>query len=426
MYRILLLILLIFCTSFSESKAQEGFGAMNRLSEKLARQRWQTLRQINAMGGVSLIGPQWRGVMSLNMEYASYPFAVRLYGSIRQGPLGQYAPDWDEAYDVLRLIQFARVQTEDVYVRIGPIEDMRLGIGHVVNHYRSSTSWDTRTIGVEAAWSRGIIEFSGFSADLFLNNLIGARIGVDLPYSSKLGINYSNHLPTDLVAWSVDLNREIFETARVAFAPYISYAWYSRYGDGLAFGADVRSTDFIDLLSFRLRVGAFYSSRNFIPGYVGTLFNVSNPHNRIIRDGADLQNIKASDFSGILLQESRGVNDLLTEFELQIRDTFWFAYSWRRHFGTQPLSELYFRLFIRAGTYFNLEVGIDRLGEKKITDVFTSFSEQSRLLFATILHIKKSFFLRTGAQYTFEPLESEEHYLVQRRFEPTLGIRLNY
>jgi len=426
MFRILLFVLLVFWISFSESKAQDGFGAMNQLSEKLVRQRWETLRQVDVMGGVSLIGAKWRGIASIHTEFARYPFAIQLLGSFRQGPLGQYAPDWNESYDVLRIVQFARIQTENIYARIGPIEDLRLGIGHVVNHYRSSTSWDARTIGIETSWGTGIIELSGFTADLLFNNLIGGRANLDLPNSSNLGINYSNHLPTDLVAWSVDFNSEIFETARVAFAPYISYAWYPAYGDGLAFGADVRSTDFIDLLSFRLRVGAFYSSRHFIPGYIGTLFSVSNPRNRIIRDEADLQNIRASDFSGLLLRESRGVNDLLTEFELQIRDTFWLSYSWRRHFGAQPLSELYFRLFIRAGSYFNLEMGIDRLGERRFSDVFTSFSEQSTLRFATIIRVKKSFFIRTGAQYTFEPIESSPYYLVQRRFEPTLGIRINY
>ena len=398
---------------------------MNQLSEKLVQRRWQVHKQVNAMAGVSLIGAQWRGLASLNFELAKHPFAVQLAGNLRQGPLGRYAPDWNETYDVLRLIRFARVQTQNMYARIGPIEDMRLGIGHVVNHYRSSVSWDTRTIGSEVAWSGNRFHLSAFTADILFNNLIGARGSVNLPYSSKLGVNYANHIPTDLVAWSIDLQSEVFETGRIAFAPYVSYAWYTQHGDGLAFGADVQSSGFLDVLSFRLRVGAFYSSRHFIPGYIGTLFSVNNPQNRIIRRGAVLGNIMPEDYAGLLLREARGINDLITEFDLQILERFRIAYSWRRHFGSQPLSEFHFRLFMRQGAYFNLQVGVDRLGEHRFTDIFSSFSEQSALILVNILRIRQSVFLRTEARYTFEPIESGTHYLVQRRFEPTLGIRIH-
>lgn len=426
MYRFLFFGLFILQANLLECRGQNRFGEMNRLSEKLIHQKWQTHLKFSAAGGVSLIGSQWRALAWLNLEAARYPFGVRMSGNIRQGPLGRYTPDWDEAYDVLRLIQFVRIQTDHLYARIGSIRDMRHGIGHIVNHYNSSTSWDSRTIGVELAWAGKILKLNGFSSDLLLNNLVGARASLDLPSVGILGVNYANHTPTNLEAWSLDLQHPLFETGRIVFAPYISYAWYTEHGDGLAFGADISSSDFLDLLSFKLRVGAFYSSRHFIPGYIGTLFSVSNPQNRIVRSDADLNNIVPEDYSGIVLRQARGVNDLLTEFQLQIRESFWIAYSWRRHFGAQPLSELYFRLFMRGGAYFNLEVGIDRLGERKFLDVFSPFSEQSALTFATDVNIRKSIFLRVEARYTFEPVESSLHYLVQRRFEPTLGLRTTF
>ncbi len=426
MFRFLILSLFFPGIGFTESAAQSGFGSMNRLSEMLIKQRWQTHRQISGMAGFSLIGAQWRGVALLNLEIASYPFGVKLRGDMRQGPLGRYNPDWDEAYDLLRLIQFARVQTDHLYVRVGPIQDLRLGIGHVVNHYRSSTSWDARTVGLELAWTRGAFHFSGFTADVLLDNLVGGRVSLDLPYTSRLGANYVNHSPTELTAWSIDFESELFETARIAFAPYASYAWYTKFGDGLAFGADVRGTDFLDIMNFRLRVGAFYSSRHFIPGYIGSLFSVSNHRNRIVRGDSDLDRIEPKDFTGLTLREASGVNDLLTEFELQIGQSFWIASSWRRHFGSQPLSEFYFRLFMRSGAFDHLEIGVDRLGERILTDIFTDFSEQSALLFATVIRVQSSIFLQAEARYTFEPVGSGLHYLVQRRFEPTLGIQINF
>ncbi len=425
MSRTFLVLIFLCLTIHLECTAQYGFGSENRLSEQLVRQRWQSHQQINSTAGLSLIGAQWRGFTNVNFGFFRYPFTAQFNGTLRYGPLGGYVPDWNQAYDLLRVIQFARIQTDHLYVRVGPIEDLRLGIGHIVNHYRSSTSWDERKVGAEISWGMERFTLQGFTADLFFNNLLGFRASADFILDLKIGINYSNHLPTDLIAWSIDIEREVFETARIVFAPYASYARYSRYGEGLGFGADVRSSGFLDLLSFRLRVGAFYNSQGFIPGYIGTLFSVNNPRNRIIRSTSDLENLSPKSFAGVPLEIARGVNDLLTEFELQVQNTFWLAYSWRRHFGGQPLSELYFRLFVRGGEFFTLEVGIDRLGERGFTDIFTPFSEQSALFFATVLRVRQSIFLRTEARYTFEPVDTVPDYLVQRRFEPSLGVRFN-
>jgi len=425
MYRIFLMIISLCCTVCIECTAQSGFGFENHLSEQHVKQNWQSRQHINTTTGLSLIGAQRRGFTTVNLNFYRYPFAARLQGTLRYGPHEAYAPDWDQTYDLIRVIQFARIHTDRFYARIGPIQDIRLGIGHIVNHYRSSTSWDERRIGAEVSWSMKRFTIQTFTSDVLLNNLIGARAAIHLMRDISLGVNYSIHLPTELTAWSIDIEHEVFEKASIVFAPYVSYARYHSHGEGLGFGADVRSSKLLDLLSFRLRVGAFYNSQGFIPGYIGTLFSVSNPTNRIISNPSGLENVASENFSGLLLKEARGVNDLLTEFEIQILDRFWLAYSWRRHFGGQPLSELYFRLFVKRGDYSILEVGIDRLGERVFTDIFSPFSEQSALLFATVFRIRQSIFLRTEARYTFEPIDTVPNYLVQRRFEPSLGIRYN-
>jgi len=423
MIRILILLLFLFRATHVQCFAQEGFGSENLLSEQ---QHWQPHQFIQPMTGLSLIGTQWRESASMNLRYANDPFSVLLSGKMRYGSMGRYSSDWDELYDVLRVITFFRIKTDHLYARIGPIQDMRLGIGHIVNHYRSSASWDKRMIGAEMDWKFQRFTIQGFTSDLLLNDLIGGRVALQFLSDATLGMNYSHHLPTEIAAWSVDLTHELFKTSSIAFAPYVSYAWYTRYGDGLAFGADVRSSWIFDFLNFRIRVGAFYSSRNFIPGYIGTLFHVSNSHSRILRRGAKVEKITPDDFVGLTLNEARGVNDLLTEFQLQIMNSFWIAYSWRRHFGGQPLSELYFRLSFRGRRNFQMDLGIDRLGVHTYTDVFRPFSEQSTLLFSTIIPIRKTIFFHTELRYTFEPVGAIPHYLVQRRFEPTLGVQLQY
>ncbi|MCY4001640.1 MAG: hypothetical protein OXF84_12660 [Bacteroidetes bacterium] len=423
MIRILTLLLLLFHVTHLRGFAQEGFGSEHLLSEQQHSQSYQI---VHSQSGLSLIGTQWRGLASMNLHYAKDPFALQLRGRVTYGRQGHYTPDADELYDVLRVIQFLRIKTEHLYVRIGPIQEMRLGIGHTVNHYRSSTSWDARMIGSEIHWNHQRFTMQGFTSDLLLNDLIGGRVAVQLPSEFTLGVNYSNHFPTNLTAWSVDIKHALFRTGKIAFAPYVSYANYTQYGDGLAFGADIQSAWIWDVLKFRFRVGAFYSSRHFIPGYIGALFHVSNSHNRILKRGSDITAVTPDDFSGISLKEARGVNDLLTEFQLQIMDSFWLAYSWRRHFGGQPLSEFYFRLSFRGRRHFRMDLGIDRLGVHTFGDVFRPFSEQSTLLFSTIIPIINNIFLHTDVMYTFEPVGSMPHYRVQRRFESTLGIQIHY
>ena len=417
MIRVLTLLLIVFPVIHHASIAQEGFGSEHLLSEQQPRKSYQL---IHSQAGFSLMDTHWRGLSTISIYYANDLFSALLSGRMTYGRMGRYTPDWDELYDVFRVIQYLRIHTDNLYVRIGPIQDVRLGIGHIVNHYRSSASWDTRMVGAEINWRHQWFTLQGFTSDLLLNDLIGSRVTVQFPPDMIFGINYANHLSTETMAWSIDVDHELFQTGRIAFAPYVSYAWYTQYGDGLAFGADVRSSWIWDFLNFRFRIGAFYSSRHFIPGYIGTLFHVSNSHNRILRRGTD------DDFTGITLKEARGVNDLLTEFQLQIMDSFWLAYSWRRHFGGQPLSELYFRLSFRGRRHFQMDLGIDRMGVHTFTDVFRPFSEQSALQFSITIPIIKKAFLHTDVIHSFEPVGPMPHYRVQKRFEPTLGIQIQY
>ena len=422
-----LLLLLAFCLPSVICRAQNGFGAQDRLEERTTRYWWERQQRVQPMAGLSLIGAQWRGAAAVAYDWARSPIAARLEGTYRLGPLGTFKPDVDEWYDLVRLIAFARYEHRDLYARLGPLQDMRLGIGHTVNFYSTSTAWDARTVGAEFAWAKGPVSLAAFTGDVRLDGVSGGRLTIGAIQHSRLSLNYATHPQGDLTAWSSDLRVDLFDRGGIAFAPFASYAWYPDYGDGIAFGGDVHTEEFLDLLSVYFRVAAFYNSRHFIPGYVGALYGVSNLKARIVKADAELATLNPDDLAGITLSTARGVNDLLTEFSLRVGRNFSFWYYWRRHFGAQALSELHIRIFLRHGQHFLLEVGVDRLGEHSFWGIFSPFGDQSALEFTTNLRVAGPLFIYVRARYSFEALPSADgpRFLVQRRFEPLAGIRMN-
>ena len=276
-----LFLFLTFCLPCLASYAQTGFGAQDLLRERTTQYWWERKLRVRPMAGLSLIGAQWRGIGTVMFDWVRFPVAAELAGAYRLGPLGSYESDVDEWYDLVRLITYARYEERGVYARVGPIQDMRLGIGHVVNFYSTTAAWDTRTVGAEFNLSRGPVSVGGFTGDVRLNNVSGGRITIRAPRDTRLGLNYVTHRHGDVSAWSTDLHIDLFDRGGIAFAPFISYAWYTGHGDGLAFGGDIHAEEFIDLLSFNLRIGAFYNSRQFIPGSV-SYTHLTLPTKRIV------------------------------------------------------------------------------------------------------------------------------------------------
>ena len=422
------------------------FGSADDPREQIQRQWWRRENFFYAMGGVSLIAAQWRGATSMTLDLVTRPVTARLKGTVRAGFLGEYEPDLDEPYDLLRLVSFARYnppRNRPVHVRAGLIDRMRLGVGHVVNFFNSSVAWDERTVGGEFIRQGRTLEMAGFTDNVLMDGVLGGRVAVrPLAWSrarylqsAQLGLNYvtdrSDRPPETprLEAFNVDLQLDLFSSGNVFFAPFASYAWYPDFGDGLAFGADLYSLRFLDLLSFRFRLGLFYNSKRFIPGYVGAFYTVNSPQARILKSGSDLTDIQPDDLAGVALGASRGANDLLTEFKMVIFDGFELWYYFRHHFGLQRLSEFHLRLFLRSSDQLRIEIGIDRNGLGGLFTIFNDLDDQSALVFGTDYRMAGPLYLYLRARYSFERIGDDDtapRYLVQRRFEPFTGLRFRF
>jgi len=427
------LLLIFFSATPILAQPTSPFGSEGDLREQLQDQWWQRDKIVEVMGGLSLIGPQWRAAANIRMAMVTRPITFRLDGTLRAGPTGTYSRDTDELYDLLRLLSFARYnapQTVPLYLRAGPLDGMRLGIGHVVNYYGTAVAWDERTIGAEFHYGGHKLSIGGFTGDVRLEGVTGGRVAARplalataLPLRTvRFGFNYVTDLApnTSLEAYSADLQFDLFTTGDMHFAPYVSYAWYPEFGDGLAFGADLYAVNFLDRVTASLRIGAFYNSQQFIPGYVGALYAVHNLRARTRRSSGD-------ELAGVSLEKSRGASDLVTELHIEVPPGFSLRYYYRRHFGGQPLNEYHLRLFVRSGQRLRLEVGADKMGATGFLGIFGAFGDQSALVFGADYRIIGAFRLSVQAKYGFEMIEQEEgaaRYLVQRRFEPLLGLRV--
>ncbi len=424
-----------------------AFGSADDPREQIQRVWWRRESFLYAKGGISLIAAQWRGATNLTLDLVTRPITARINGTIRAGFLGEYEPDLDEPYDLIRLVEFARYnppRNHPVHLRLGLIDRMRLGIGHVVNFFNSSIAWDERTVGGEFIWQGRTIEIAAFTDNVLVDGVVGGRFALRplswtrAPHTqtAQIGFNYVTDRAARepgqrrLEGYNVDLQFDLFNSGSVFFAPYASYAWYPAFGDGIAFGADLYSERFIDRFSFRLRLGLFYNSREFIPGFVGAFYTVHNPQARIVASGTDLNAIEDDDLAGIALQDGRGANDLLTEFKLVIFDSFEVWYYFRRHYGEQRLSELHLRLFLRSSDKLRIEIGIDRTGLGSFFTLFNDMDDQSALVFGTDYKLAGSIYLYLRARYSYERVDDgQDHaqrYLVQRRFEPFTGIRFRF
>ena len=422
------------------------FGSSDDPRERFQQVWWRYQSSLDLTGGLSLISDHWRAGLNSNLNFASRPVTARLSGTVRGGIYGRYDPDTDELYDLLRVVEFARLNTvprSPLYLRAGHIDRMRLGTGHLVNFYNSNVAWDTRTVGAEGMLSGGFADLAGFTDNVLLNGVVGGRAAVR-PFSGsrnarlrsvELGFNYVTDLETrsadtlGVTGYNVDLKAHAVTSGEIRFVPFVSYAWYPEFGRGIGFGASVESDNFIELARFRLRMALYYNGRQFLPGYVGSFYQVSNPKERIMNADRYLTSKEDVAYEGVQLSDALGGNDLETELRILIFERFEFWYYFRRHYGTQNLGEYHLRLFFNQPNRLRLNIGMDRGGLKSFFGLFSDLTDQSALVFGIDYRMFGPFWAMIHSRYTFEEAgespDGTERFLVQRRFEPFTGIRLD-
>ncbi len=422
-----------------------AFGSADDPREELLRFWWRPETTVDLMGGFSLIGAQWRTASHATVDLATRAFTARLEGTLRAGFYGTYDPDLDEAYDLVRLLAFARYNPprlrDQMHIRLGPLQRVRLGAGQVVNFFNSTMAWDERTVGVEAMWRGPLLEIAGFSDNILVDGVTGGRIALTPLFRAQnrilrtlqFGFNAVSDLSTyndeevdDLTAFNADLRFQAIESGGFTLSPFASYAKYTHYGGGIFFGADFASENFIDIARLRFRVALHYNGREYLPEYFSSFYPVNNTQARILQE-ANQDGPDGPQLEGLALTEAPGGNDIVTELRILFFRRFEFWYYFRRHYSTQRLSEYHLRLFLRTNR-FHLNLGQDRGSLLRFLTLFNDLGDRSAMVFDLDYRVVGPFWINLHARYTYERLansaEGEPRFLVQRRFEPFTGFRL--
>src|SRR5690606_969455 len=137
-------------------------------------------------------------------------------------------------------------------------------------------------------------------------------------------------------------------------------------------------------------------------------------------------------FAGVPLGEVGGGVDLLTAFEVAAFRTFALAYHFRRHYGDQALSDFSLRLAFHPRFVDGLSVAlaIERQGLRSWFSLFRDLEDQNALVFDVEYPLTGAAHLSIRSRYGYRRLadaeDGTERFLVQRRFEPFVGLRYRF
>lgn len=426
------------------------FGSLDDPAEYNAMAWWDTEAQLTAYGGFSLMGPQWRTATRLSAQVKRSQASLRIDAGARTGIYGTFDEDFDEWRDAVRIIDYARwtPRGSATYLRLGPLDRGRLGEGHLVNFFSTQSAWDTRSAGLEASFGERVFQTQLLIEDLTRSRLFAGRVAVR-PFarlSSRLsslwlaGSALTDRSATGragepLVAWSADARMTAFEAGSFAFEPFASYAQIETLGRGILVGADLVNDNFIDMARLQFRVALHFNSAAFQPGYFGSFYTVRSRRANLIADpeaaagGIVLPGDDNEFLAGVPIQFVFRDNSVWTELRIHFFQRFELWYQFMRHHGVQSLSEYHLRLFMRLER-MELSVGQDRAGLDGFFSLFGDAGNENALMFDFTYNIRGALWVRTEARYTFVPSgrgpEGREQFVVQRRFEPLLGLRFDF
>ncbi|MDA0683767.1 MAG: hypothetical protein O3A57_05015 [Bacteroidetes bacterium] len=445
--RVTCCLIVLVCLSFpGESVSQPWvFGSKDDPNEQASMAWWEAYGQLDLAGGFSLIGPQWRGAGHIDFLQHRSSTSLRMQATLRSGIYGLNESETDEWEDLLRVLQYARWRSIDQssYVRLGPLNRTRFGAGHLVNFLSSETVWDDRTIGVETQLkgNRSLVE--AFTSDVTAASLTGIRFQL-VPFgqaetglgSLRIGLAAVQDFSIDTTPGQPfrglegEVRMTAYQSGSFDFVPFASFARIPEYGQGLMVGASLENANFIDMARLHLTLALQYNSSDFRSGYFGSFYQVSNPV-RHIAQGVDPTQLD------IPLRDVERGNSVHAEARILFFERFELWYAFMRYHGVQQLSEYHLRLFFRAPR-FVLSVAQDRRGLKGFASLFGNLGDENRLRFQFDLHLLRQLWVMIDAHYTYQAqvaVEADgadgiravgEPFVIQRRFDPLIGLRLQF
>ncbi|MDX1419237.1 MAG: hypothetical protein R3181_04670 [Rubricoccaceae bacterium] len=445
--RSLLAFLLALCGSAASAPAaaQSGwpFGSSDDPLEGPVASFVRSGGYAAAYAAPTFVGASWRAGVAFEGAVHRGRFAAGLGGTLHSGDGGLYDAEADEPYDLARLLRYARYDTPALYARVGPPTTVTLGQGLLVRDFRTTAAWDERTIGAEVRVRSPAVEVAAFTGDVRGGGVVGAHVEAapaaaaasPALRSFRLGLGAVHDLGGgDLAPTGVEASArlEVLRRIGLGLSPWVSYAEYLDFGRGVGVGADLGSAEVLGTARARLRLGLFFSDAGFSPGYVGPFYQVSNSRDRIVTAESFFEGDGPLAFAGVPLGDVEGGVDVLTEFDVAVSRAVSLFYHFRRHYGDQRLSDFSFRLALRPGFAegFGVAVAVERQGLGSFFSLLDDLQNQNTLVLDIDYPLAGAAHLSIRSRYGYTRLEGAAdgsgRFLVQRRFEPFVGLRYRF
>ena len=394
---------------------------------------------VGVFGGAAYLPDTWRGAIRGEASAVRGPLSASVAATLHPSVGGFYGPEADEAVDVLRAVEYVRLDRapgQPVYARLGPTQNVTLGAGALARRYRTTTAWDERTLGIEAAVTVGRVSVAGFADDVRLGGVVGGELEVRTALGAgplgglrlavgavhDLGLRGDSALTGVEATLRGDLAGGRFAAdAPFGLTPFVTVAGYDGRGRTLGVGADLAAFRFSETLTAGARVAVFASSARFVPGHVGPFYAVSNADERIVTGAS------GGALAGTSLDSLRAGVDVVVDLRFVVFGRVEVSQHVRRHVGADRASAYGLRLAARLPGRARAELALDRLGFRGVWGLFGGAGETALVLdVAAPAGRGLQAFVRS--RYGYRRLDAatfgEGRFLAERRFEPLVGLRV--
>ena len=397
---------------------------------------------VGLFGGAAYLPDTWRGAVRAEASARRGPLGAAVAATLHPSAGGFYGPEADEAYDVLRAVEYVRldrVPGQPLYARLGPTQNVTLGAGALARGYRTTTAWDERTLGVEAAVTVGRVSVAGFADDVRLGGVVGGEVevrtarrvgplgGLRLTVGAvhDLGLRGDSALTGLEATLRGDLTGGRFAAdAPFSLTPFVTVAGYDGRGRTLGVGADLAAFRFSETLTAGARVAVFASSGRFVPGHVGPFYAVSNAEERIV-SGLDAE---GNDVGGVRLDSLRAGVDVVVDMRFLAFGRVEVSQHVRRHVGADRASAYGLRLAARLPNRARAELAIERQGFRGLWSLLRGTGDESALVLDIAAPVGRGAQAFVRSRYGYRRLDAAvfgaDRFLAERRFEPLVGVRV--
>jgi hypothetical protein len=302
-HNITFIILLLSLSFLSHEKTFAQRFSLSHTVQTIHFSRWafgqtghkQNPEEIAGSVGMTWIDGEPYYLINLTPEFAFGKFGVGLDVNFRINKEGKLRKG---EFSNLRFIRYLRwgYKGEDIYARIGILDDARLGHGFIMYLYRNSPSYDDRRNGLEFDMNFGNYGFETMYGDFARAGVFGIRsytkpwkltsagdipILGDMEVGATIATDFRNDAVVDtnfkeqgsIGIFGFDIGFPLVNSSSVKTTFYLDYARILSYGNGAAIGIE---SEFHGLGIFDIfaKVERRFQGDKFLPNYFDTFYEI--------------------------------------------------------------------------------------------------------------------------------------------------------